>query len=517
MERKIVGMLVVTLLIATAVLPVVGTMNVGDNQGVGRFVQPINPPKPSNLPLLPPFLLELFNGDWNYWSNSPHMFAIPEGNVGIGTSNPTSELEVVGNVEADSFTINGNPIGTSSDSYWSEGEEGNIYYTSGNVGIGTSDPQGLLQVGENTFIVDSNGNVNIDGELSVTGGIDPTWIEFVPLTSPPSHNKEATIYYKQNDDEFYVYKDPGGWVPLVGGTGGGDDDWEWSSGSGLTGSIYRSGDVQIDDSDPSTGGPVSLSLKAKDGAVSGIYFGEYSESPTGIVRWSPDYNSLMLETGGSPTKHILLMPRNNVGIGVTIPTEKLHVVGNIRMVDGNEGSGKVLTSDTEGVASWQTASGGADNDWDCSGKIMYPSFDSNMIVLFGSQPWGSYTGTPRIQANAAGGARILGEQGNTPAKPAIGFFSTNGVDDGDGYGNGIYRPLAHTMAFATLSQERMRISAKGNVGIGTNNPQATLHVDDVLMLQPSTAPTSPLKGMIYYDATDNMLRCYDGAVWHNLW
>lgn len=46
----------------------------------------------------------------------------------------------------------------------------------------------------------------------------------------------------------------------------------------------------------------------------------------------------------------------NVGIGTIIPTERLHVVGNIRMVDGNQASGKILTSDTNGVASWSDAS-----------------------------------------------------------------------------------------------------------------------------------------------------------------
>ena len=43
-----------------------------------------------------------------------------------------------------------------------------------------------------------------------------------------------------------------------------------------------------------------------------------------------------------------------VGIGITNPTEELHVVGNIRMVDGTEGAGKVLTSDASGVGTWQT-------------------------------------------------------------------------------------------------------------------------------------------------------------------
>jgi len=48
-----------------------------------------------------------------------------------------------------------------------------------------------------------------------------------------------------------------------------------------------------------------------------------------------------------------------------------------------------------------------------------------------------YIGTGfRFQAESHGGARILGEQGDTPATSAIAFYSHNGGDDGGG-GNGI--------------------------------------------------------------------------------
>lgn len=81
----------------------------------------------------------------------------------------------------------------------------------------------------------------------------------------------------------------------------------------------------------------------------------------------------------------------------------------------------------------------------------------------------------QMRAEVNGGARILGEQGNTAQRPAIGFFSSNGVDDGGG-GNGIFRPAANVMAFATSNSERMRISSGGSVGIGTSSPAAALHV-----------------------------------------
>lgn len=41
-----------------------------------------------------------------------------------------------------------------------------------------------------------------------------------------------------------------------------------------------------------------------------------------------------------------------VGIGTSNPTEKLQVNGKIKMVDGTQGAGKVLTSDADGVARW---------------------------------------------------------------------------------------------------------------------------------------------------------------------
>ncbi len=82
-----------------------------------------------------------------------------------------------------------------------------------------------------------------------------------------------------------------------------------------------------------------------------------------------------------------------------------------------------------------------------------------------------------VAASEPGGARILGDQGNLPTNPAIGFFSTCPspptvrCNDGGG-GNGIFRPLANVMAFATSSQERMRIGPGGWVAIGATAPSA---------------------------------------------
>jgi hypothetical protein len=60
-------------------------------------------------------------------------------------------------------------------------------------------------------------------------------------------------------------------------------------------------------------------------------------------------------------------------------------------------------------------------------------------------------------------------------------------------------------------------SENTNVGINVENPQRSLHVKDVLRLEPrSTPPTNPTKGDMYFDDTINKLRVYNGTKWDNL-
>ena len=82
------------------------------------------------------------------------------GNVGIGTTVPTQKLDVTGNVKANDYYIASTHKWVSSlgsgGSLWTKSGS-NIYYNSGNVGIGTASPGAKL---------------DIDGDLKVRGYIN---------------------------------------------------------------------------------------------------------------------------------------------------------------------------------------------------------------------------------------------------------------------------------------------------------------------------------------------------------
>ncbi|MES2621034.1 MAG: hypothetical protein V4615_09285, partial [Bacteroidota bacterium] len=58
----------------------------------------------------------------------------------------------------------------------------------------------------------------------------------------------------------------------------------------------------------------------------------------------------------------------NVGIGVTAPLDRLHVVGSIRMVDGNQAANKVMASDANGTARWENLSALGGSGWGLTGN-----------------------------------------------------------------------------------------------------------------------------------------------------
>ena len=102
-------------------------------------------------------------------------------------------------------------------------------------------------------------------------------------------------------------------------------------------------------------------------------------------------SSLPDSTGGWTEVVDTTSTMNRVGIGTASPSEKLDIVGNlevngtIKMVDGVLGSGKVLTSDANGVGTWQTPIVD-DADADPTNELQDLSLITNTLSLSDSAP-----------------------------------------------------------------------------------------------------------------------------------
>jgi hypothetical protein len=99
-------------------------------------------------------------------------------------------------------------------------------------------------------------------------------------------------------------------------------------------------------------------------AASGRFMGRaVDDANSSATTW------LQVNRGTATTINSVTFPSGDVGIGTTGPGAKLHVEGSIRMVDGNQGAGKIMISDANGTGSWTSVSSAiGNNEWSTTGN-----------------------------------------------------------------------------------------------------------------------------------------------------
>jgi hypothetical protein len=220
----------------------------------------------------------------------------------------------------------------------------------------------------------------------------------------------------------------------------------WAPGTDLTGSglwqqsatniFYNDGYVGIGTSTPhsllhlhSTGVGTSLLLTNdasgntfSDGLVIGHQY-QNDEINKYAAILNNENSPLVIGTNGDYYQFIIL-PDGSVGIGTQQPTTKLDVNGQVRIRGGSPGSGKILTSDATGLATWQSPSGGLTLPFEGSASSLSSTFQVNNTGM----------GTAITGSAESTSSSNVGVYGQSKSVSGIGVFGVATAETGTTYG-----------------------------------------------------------------------------------
>ena len=255
------------------------------------------------------------------------------GNIGIGTITPSAKLDVLGNVKiADGtqglgkvLTSDANglavwaapatlPSGSNNQTLRYNGSNlessSALINTGSSIGIGESNPQGILHVSQPFNFV----GVNFSGS-----GLNDLIVNNSGYTGSGTNSYVIRINNAGPDPNIIEISNDGGTT--------------FSAPTAITTTIVLANGVT-----------------ASFAATGGHTFGDQWAWTIG-----PSFNNILVANNGK------------VGIGTALPNASLDIAGNVKISDGTQGAGKFLTSDVNGFASWTSLQ----NPWIISGNDIF--------------------------------------------------------------------------------------------------------------------------------------------------
>ena len=400
------------------------------------------------------------------------------GNVGVGTSSPSAALHLsasnaatllrLSHTDATSYYSIGRD--TSGNLRISDSTYGELIRVqpNGNVGIGTSNPEDKLHIkggnsaigsnwsnAKNLIRIEDTDNSQANGQ--VTGG----------------------IIFEGNDSDAPGIQ-AGIIAQAGSGTGGGDIAFHTAaSGTTLDGTesarmvIDSSGHLGIGTSNPARPLTVESALNnpvriASSATYSRIEFSSgASTDPTNVsIGASGDDFRIFAGTNGNTSTRLTVTSSGNTGIGTTTPSQKLEVAGNVSVVGGGnlfmQTGARVQfgTSDAASIIGNQGSSG-------------YLAFSVNneamRILPNGRVGIGTSNPLAPLSISSAGQNIELNPQYATNLGRILFYDRGNNA-----YMQGMLK--ASLFRFDIGTTEAMRLDANGRLGIATSNPSQRLQV-----------------------------------------
>jgi hypothetical protein len=408
-------------------------------------------------------------GDSDWYVNGDNMYAIPSGNVGIGTTDPLWRFHVADSgdgvlvsagtsADNEGFKVN-NAANTAT--YFSVRGDGDITVPTGQVGIGVPFPEEKLEV---------NGKIKTSQFQMPTGAGDSYY-----LTSDASGNAS--------------------WTEQSPGT----DDGDWT----ISGNdVYRDiGNVGIGTTNPSmplhvnsgTGNTAALFESDDSGVVLAFQDNETSSSPQMQVQG----DDLMFRTSGA--NRVYVTGTGEVGIGTTMPTERFHVnseTENITAVfESSDPTTAISLRDNETTSSPQIQAQGDD--------LMFRTSGANRMYITSGGQVGIGTTTPSRPLEIDIGSAEFGirvESSNPVQYQGLDVYNTARTADTEsavrfrfdsggsistswlkGINVGGDSDFRNELEFSVMAAggyevKAVRIDSDGEVGIGTTSPSRPLDV-----------------------------------------
>ena len=423
------------------------------------------------------------------------------GNVGIGTTGPEAKLHIVSGASQAGFLSRGTNGDTwfpySNSQNYVRGvtnfDSGSVYFTGGNIGIGTSSPNATLQVANTT-----SGNA-----FSMIGSNSKEFVSISYLgyiRTRASDTNGANMHFADNGNtkrmEMGVDATSMNWYSdslashfltfqhSTGRVGIGTTAPLFNLQVGANSGTIATTTIRLQNSYLDTNGYYGFNIDAVDNGVSGHdlrFLGR--SSPTGAF-----------------SELVRIKNTGNVGIGISSPAYKLDVNGETRL-------GKLITTWSNSPISpsavmysesgYNTVFAG---NGQFSTSYLALMTTGNMSYMGGNIGIGTTSPQSRLDlaspasqstlstlgysANAQLNIRIPNSTGDVgqivftnDAAPTAGYASIGVVmTNGSGVGIGDIIMSTKSVGSDAASTERMRITSSGYVGIGTSSPGWKLHV-----------------------------------------
>jgi hypothetical protein len=332
------------------------------------------------------------------------------GSVGIGTATPSSALEVIGTTQttnlkmtngaASGYIMQSDATGNASWvnlnsvissetdpqvssstanklSKWNGTSlvDGSIY-DNGRIGIGTTTPELMLTLDTDGGIL-AKGTYNAGAPLTTAGyGTRMIWYPYKSAFRAGSVNADAWDDSNIGYGSFAVGTDTkanGSGATALGNlnTASGSNSTAfgfWNTASGPTSFVTGYASAASGDRSNAIGlqntasGNFStaignyVSTNGHDGAMA---LGDANNATMDVsannsfnARFAGGFNFYSNTTATEANG--MFLANGNMGIGESTPLAKLHVNGSFRLVNGSQGDGKLLVSDNNGTATWQS-------------------------------------------------------------------------------------------------------------------------------------------------------------------